>query len=118
MDCALALTTPAIPEPEPLSSPSCGAVCPTARREALAWSKGMRLESLANLAHELRTPVQVLTGYLEILRENLSPGADSEAREIVERMNSNTHELAQTIENLMEHVLAEAGATGPWTAEE
>jgi signal transduction histidine kinase len=78
----------------------------------------MRLESLANLAHELRTPVQVLTGYLEILRENLSPGADSEAREIVERMNSNTHELAQTIENLMEHVLAEAGATGPWTAEE
>ena len=78
----------------------------------------MRLESLANLAHELRTPVQVLTGYLEILRENLSHAADSATREIVKRMNANTHELAQTIENLMEHVMAEADVAGPATADE
>ena len=34
------------------------------------WSDGVRFESLANLAHELRTPVQVLLGYLDILRDD------------------------------------------------
>ncbi|HVB80473.1 MAG TPA: histidine kinase dimerization/phospho-acceptor domain-containing protein, partial [Candidatus Binataceae bacterium] len=33
------------------------------------WAEGMRLEVLGNLAHELRTPLQVLLGYLDILRD-------------------------------------------------
>jgi two-component system, sensor histidine kinase len=32
---------------------------------------GIRLEALANLAHELRSPVQALLGYLDILREEM-----------------------------------------------
>jgi signal transduction histidine kinase len=85
---------------------------------ALAWSRGMRLESLGNLAHELRTPVQVLIGYLDLLREDLGGGGDEETREIVERMNANVHELAQTIDNLMEHALAAADAAMPNIVEE
>jgi signal transduction histidine kinase len=78
----------------------------------------MRLESLGNLAHELRTPIQVLIGYLDILREDLDSGADGETREIIERMNTNVHELAQTVDNLMEHALAVADAALPATEEE
>src|SRR5207253_7819329 len=113
---ALAAGTPEAPSSCPAIGWSGATACPDASGKAPAWSNGMRLESLANLSHELRTPVQVLTGYLEILRENLSWGADSETHEIVERMNANMHELAQTIENLLEHVLAEADAAGPGAA--
>ena len=79
------------------------------------WSGGIHFESLANLAHELRTPVQVLLGYLDILRDDCSAGNDANLakfpdRMIIERMNANAHELAQTVENVLEFVLAHAGA--------
>lgn len=70
-----------------------------------AWSDDANLESLANLAHELRTPVQVLLGYLDILRaERLDPQPllDAADATIIERMNANVLELAQTVENLLE----------------
>jgi len=37
------------------------------------WRQGLRLEAVANLAHELRTPVQVLLGYVDILRDDHAP---------------------------------------------
>jgi signal transduction histidine kinase len=75
---------------------------------AAAWSKGVRREALGNLAHELRTPLQVLIGYLDILRDE--PVGGEGTRDILERMNSNVYDLAQTVENLMEFVLTEANA--------
>ncbi len=79
------------------------------------WSGGVHLESLANLAHELRTPIQVLLGYLDILRDDRSDAGASDLPEspdwmIIERMNANVHELAQTVENVLEFALAYAGA--------
>jgi len=76
------------------------------------WTEGMRMEALANLAHELRTPLQVLLGYLDILRDEWVEKFDPEPRAMIERMNSNTHDLAQTVDNIMEFVMSEAGATG------
>jgi signal transduction histidine kinase len=76
------------------------------------WTEGMRMEALANLAHELRTPLQVLLGYLDILRDEWVEKFDPEPRAMIERMNSNTHDLGQTVDNIMEFVMLEAGATG------
>jgi signal transduction histidine kinase len=76
------------------------------------WAEGMRVEALANLAHELRTPLQVLHGYLDILRDEWAEKLDPEARSMLERMNSNMHDLSQTVDNIMEFVMSEAGATG------
>jgi signal transduction histidine kinase len=76
------------------------------------WAEGMRMEALANLAHELRTPLQVLLGYLDILRDEWAEKLESEPRAMLERMNSNLHDLSQTVDNLMEFVMSEAGVTG------
>src|ERR1700676_143579 len=76
------------------------------------WTEGMRIEALANLAHELRTPLQVLLGYVDILRDEWADKFDPEPRAMLERMNSNLHDLTQTVDNIMEFVLSEAGATG------
>lgn len=74
------------------------------------WASGMRLEALGNVAHELRTPLQVLLGYMDILRDEdlsqCSPGVN----QILQRMNSNIHELALTIDNLMDFLFASADA--------
>jgi len=76
----------------------------------LSWHQGMRLEAVANLAHELRTPVQVLLGYIDILREDYGEQFSSEPRALLDRMNANVHDLAQTIDNLMHFVLSEVNA--------
>jgi two-component system sensor histidine kinase BarA len=76
------------------------------------WAEGMRLEVLANLPHELRTPLQVLVGYLDILRDEWAEKFDPEPRTMLERMNSNLHDLSQTVDNVMEFVMWEAGANG------
>jgi signal transduction histidine kinase len=74
------------------------------------WERGIRLEALANLAHELRSPVQALLGYLDILGEEMVDYLPGEHRHVVERMNVNVHDLAQTVENLLEFALADANA--------
>ena len=70
----------------------------------------MRLEALANLAHELRTPVQTLLGYIDILRDELNESLHISHKRILNRMNANAHELAQTVENVMDFALSDAGA--------
>jgi len=74
------------------------------------WNHGVRLESLANLAHELRTPTQVLLGYLDILRDDLNAEIGGSSREIIERLNSSAHDLAQTVENVLDFAVASARA--------
>ena len=74
------------------------------------WHQGIRLETVANLAHELRTPVQVLLGYIDILRDDHAPEFSPQARAILDRMNANVHDLAQTVDNLMHFALSEVYA--------
>jgi signal transduction histidine kinase len=81
------------------------------RTSTLTWTSGLETEALANLAHELRTPIQVLVGYLDILRDEHLAAMEAEPREMIERINGNVYDLAQTIDNLMEFVLAEVNAS-------
>jgi signal transduction histidine kinase len=77
-----------------------------------AWSKGLTLEALGNLAHELRTPIQALMGRLEILQEEYADQIGHVPRELVQRMNANALELRQTLENLISFAVGEAGGEG------
>jgi signal transduction histidine kinase len=81
-----------------------------AEASAASWRQGLRLEAVANLAHELRTPVQVLLGYVDILRDDHGPEFSPETHTVLDRMNANVHDLAQTVDNLMHFVLSEVNA--------
>jgi two-component system, sensor histidine kinase and response regulator len=75
---------------------------------AAQWDQGVHMETLANLAHELRSPVQAILGYLDILRDELGEEVDDRHKRIVERLNANAHDLAQTVENVMDFSVADA----------
>ena len=68
------------------------------------------MEALANLAHELRSPVQAILGYLDILRDELGEELGYRHKQMIERMNANAHDLAQTVENVMDFSVADAMA--------
>jgi signal transduction histidine kinase len=72
------------------------------------WEQGVHMEALANLAHELRSPVQAILGYLDILRDEVSETLGARHKQIIERMNANAHDLAQTVENVMDFSVADA----------
>ena len=74
------------------------------------WEQGVHMEALANLAHELRSPVQALLGYVDILRDELSAALNNRHKQIFERLNANAHDLAQTVENVMDFSMAQAMA--------
>jgi Amt family ammonium transporter len=77
--------------------------------QAAQWDQGLHMEALANLAHELRSPVQAILGYLDILRDEMTALGDRH-KQIIERMNANAHDLAQTVENVMDFSVADAMA--------
>jgi two-component system sensor histidine kinase/response regulator len=68
------------------------------------------MEALANLAHELRSPVQAFLGYLDIVREELSGTLSERHQRVIERLNANAHDLAQTVENVMDFSVSNAMA--------
>ena len=76
---------------------------------AQPWMGGVRLEPLANLAHELRTPLQVMLGYVDILRDEWAREFSSEPRAILERIHLNAQELTHTLGNLLDLAMAQAG---------
>jgi two-component system sensor histidine kinase/response regulator len=80
------------------------------RLPAGQWEQGVHMEALANLAHELRSPVQAILGYLDILRGEMSEALGDRHKQIIERMNANAHDLAQTVENVLDFSVADAMA--------
>jgi signal transduction histidine kinase len=70
-------------------------------------ARGLRLEALANLAHELRSPMQALIGYLDILGDELTASLTDRQKHLFKRMNVNAQDLAQTVENVMEFATEE-----------
>jgi signal transduction histidine kinase len=70
-------------------------------------SLDLPLGTVANLAHELRTPVQVLLGYIDMLRDGDCQHCSNEHPTHLDRMSANIHDLALTIDNLMHFVSSE-----------
>ncbi len=74
--------------------------------QAAAHAKGV---FLATISHELRTPLTALTGYGELLADEiLGPLAPHQA-DMVDRMRSVTHQLAVMVDELLTFSSLEAG---------
>ena len=88
-----------------------------ARQKAEASNKRLlemdriKKDFVANICHELRTPVSTIIGFSEILKEDLSFNAN--AREHLNRLITNSQELSSLMDNLMNFARMEAD--GPST---
>ena len=65
----------------------------------------------------MRTPTQILLGYLDILRDDMTGEIGAAPRQIIERLNISAYELAQTVENVLDFAVAGAGAEAQYDDE-
>jgi signal transduction histidine kinase len=81
-----------------------------AREEALRASDRQRRQMLADVSHELKTPLTALRGYLETLRmREIATDADARAR-YLETAERETHRLERIVRDLLELAQYENGA--------
>ena len=64
---------------------------------------------LATVSHELRTPLTTLTGYGELLADEIMGPMPAPQLEVVERMRAVTHELTSMIDEILTYSSIEAG---------
>jgi signal transduction histidine kinase/PAS domain-containing protein len=64
---------------------------------------------LMTMSHELRTPLAALTGYGELLEDEIVGSLTREQHDVVERMRSVTHHLSSMIEEVLTYSSLEAG---------
>ena len=74
-----------------------------------------RREFLANVAHEIRTPVTSIRGYAELLKTSSS--LDETGKEFTATIHRNSLRIAQLVEDLLELEAIEAGKGAPLAAE-
>jgi len=61
----------------------------------------VKKQFVANICHEVRTPVSIIIGYAEVLL--LNPHLKGEARDVLDRLVNNGQELADLMDNLMNY---------------
>jgi len=82
------------------------------REKLVAGANAGRFRIISNLSHELRSPLHVINGYLDILAEDWAAHVGGEPERIVERLRLSTAELKQTVENLLEYAAAMTATQG------
>ena len=69
----------------------------------------MKKQFVANISHELRTPVCTILGYAEVLRD---PGFGGDRRAILDRVADHGQELSRLMDNLLQFSRMESGSLG------
>ncbi len=62
--------------------------------------ESIRRDFIANASHELRTPVSILYGYLEMMSEKKRSGISSEWKQAIKHMHKQTVRIKQIIEDM------------------
>ena len=70
---------------------------------------GARHAFLTTVSHELRTPLTALTGYGELLADQILGPLNDQQQDMVDRMCSVTHHLAVMVEEILTYSSLEAG---------
>lgn len=61
----------------------------------------MKLDFVALAAHELRTPITVIKGYIEILEDELGNSADAKQKEFFNKLEISANQLSAIINNIL-----------------
>jgi signal transduction histidine kinase len=79
------------------------------RREAAEQMARGRLQFMAKVGHELRTPLQSITGYVELLRLGLPDPPTPRQRDLLDRVREAERLLLGVVDDLNELARAESG---------
>jgi len=63
--------------------------------------KQMRRDFVANVSHEMRTPLTVINGYVEMMRDNVSPSSD-EGQDMLLRIDEQSTRLQSIVDDLLQ----------------
>jgi signal transduction histidine kinase len=77
--------------------------------EASQAADRAKMRFLATISHEFRTPLTALTGYSELLADQVIGPLSEQQQDIIDRMCSVTHQLAMMIEEVLAYTSLEAG---------
>lgn len=77
--------------------------------EQMQMGPGSKHAYLTTVSHELRTPLTALTGYGELLAEQIIGPLNAQQQDMVDRMCSVTHHLAVMVEEILTYSSLEAG---------
>lgn len=80
-----------------------------ARRREVLKNRQLKEDFLANLSHELRTPLNAILGYTSILAEELQSTMTPEQRTALQRLQVNSCDLFNLIDNVLLLNSLEAG---------
>jgi PAS domain S-box-containing protein len=80
----------------------------TARREAEAANR-IKSELFARLSHEFRTPLHAVSGYLEILQQNIHGGLTLDQRRDIERIHQAQEHLLALVNMILDFAKLESG---------
>ncbi len=80
----------------------------SARKEAEAANR-IKTELFARLSHEFRTPLHAVSGYLEILQQNIHGGLTVEQRRDVERIHQAQEHLMTLVNMILDFAKLEGG---------
>ena len=92
-------TSTSAPAVVPAADKPARSVSALARNEELARAEKMRREFTANVSHEMKTPLQVISGYAELMANGLVPPED------VPRFAQLIYEESQAMRALIDDVL-------------
>ncbi|MCU1377072.1 MAG: hypothetical protein JWN29_55 [Acidimicrobiales bacterium] len=88
--------------------------------ELLAWRTAELERSNADLeqfsyiaSHDLQEPLRVITGYLELLADEVGDGLSEQARSWIERANRSAGRMAALVSDLLVYAAAGAGTIEP-----
>jgi PAS domain S-box-containing protein len=80
----------------------------TARKEAESANR-IKSELFARLSHEFRTPLHAVSGYLEILQQNIHGGLNAEQRRDVGRIHQAQEHLLTLVNMILDFAKLEGG---------
>ena len=97
----------------PMTDPQDTAQTPTDGRDRVPEASLAQRAFLAHLRHELRTPINAMIGYSEMLLEEAADRGEADFIPDLERMHTASHQLLARVNDILDPARLDAGQLAP-----